>query len=169
VEQVLQALPVQQDQLAQLALPVRQDLQVLLVQQVLLETQDQQELPAQQVLQVQLALFLDQQVLQVQPDRKVLELLLRVALPRLLICQRLVTQLMTHTSLMQMEIFMSGTDQLGIALDKLLEQQELPARLDLSVLQEQQALREQLDLLELPELWAQLDRLVPQEQQEQQD
>jgi hypothetical protein len=67
---------------------------------------------------------------------------------------------------MQMEIFMFGTDQLGIALDKLLEQ---PARLDQQVLQEAQELREQLAQLELPEMWEQLDRLVPQEQQETQD
>jgi hypothetical protein len=65
-----------------------------------------------------------------------------------------------------MEIFMFGTDQLGIALDKLLEQ---PARLDQQVLQEAQELREQLAQLELPEMWEQLDRLVPQEQQETQD
>jgi S-adenosylhomocysteine hydrolase len=67
---------------------------------------------------------------------------------------------------MQMEIFMFGTDQLGIALDKLLEQ---PARLDQQVLQGAQELREQLAQLELKEMWEQLDRLVPQEQQETQD
>jgi hypothetical protein len=87
-------------------------------------------------------------------------------LPQLLIYHQLVTQLMTHTSLMQMEIFMFGTDQLGIALDKLLAQ---PVRLDQQVLQEAQELRAQLDQLELPDLWAQLDQLVPQEQQETQD
>jgi hypothetical protein len=67
---------------------------------------------------------------------------------------------------MQMGIFMFGTDQLGIALDKLLAQ---PARLDLQVLQAAQELREQLAQLELPEMWALLDQLVPQEQQETQD
>jgi hypothetical protein len=36
-------------------------------------------------------------------------------------------------------------------------------RLDLQVLQEAQAQREQLDKLELPELWEQLDKLVPPE------
>jgi hypothetical protein len=70
---------------------------------------------------------------------------------------------MTHTLLTQMEIFMFGTDQLGIALDKLLVQ---PVRLDQQVLQEAQELREQLAQLELKEMWAQLDRLVPQEQQD---
>jgi hypothetical protein len=69
---------------------------------------------------------------------------------------------MTHTSLMQMEIFMFGTDQLGIALDKLLEQ---PVRLDLQVLQAAQEQRDQLDQLELPALWALLDQLVPPETQ----
>jgi hypothetical protein len=73
---------------------------------------------------------------------------------------------MTHTSLMQMEIFMSGMEQLGIALDKLLEQQVLPVRLDQQVLQEQQALQEQLAQLELKEMWELLDRLVPQETQD---
>jgi hypothetical protein len=61
-----------------------------------------------------------------------------------------------------MEIFMFGTDQLCIALDKLLEQ---PARLDLQVLQEAQEQRVQLDQLELPEMWALLDQLVPPEAQ----
>jgi hypothetical protein len=70
---------------------------------------------------------------------------------------------------MQMEIFMSGMDQLGIALDKLLEQQVLPARLDQQVLQEAQGLQEQLAQLDLKEMWELLDRLVPQEQQETQD
>jgi hypothetical protein len=68
-----------------------------------------------------------------------------------------------------MEIFMFGTDQLGIALDKLLAQRVLPARLDQQVLQEAQELREQLAQLELPEMWELLDQLVPQEQQETQD
>jgi hypothetical protein len=101
-----------------------------------------------------------------QQVHKALVLLLKEALPRLVIYQRLATQLMTHTLLTQMEIFMFGTDQLGIALDKLLEQ---PARLDLQVLQEAQEQREQLDQLELPALWALLDQLVLQEQQEIQD
>jgi hypothetical protein len=68
-----------------------------------------------------------------------------------------------------MEIFMFGTDHLGIALDKLLEQQVLPARLDQQVLQEAQGLREQLAQLDLKEMWERLDQLVPQEQQETQD
>jgi hypothetical protein len=76
------------------------------------------------------------------------------------------TQLTTHTSLMQMEIFMSGMDQLGIALDKLLEQQVLPVRLDQQVLQEAQVLQEQLAQLDLKEMWERLDRLVPQETQD---
>jgi hypothetical protein len=62
-----------------------------------------------------------------------------------------------------MEIFMFGTGQLGIALDKLLEQ---PARLDLQVLQAAQEQRVQLDQLELPALWELLDQLVPQETQD---
>jgi patatin-like phospholipase/acyl hydrolase len=70
---------------------------------------------------------------------------------------------------MQMEIFMSGMGQLGIALDKLLEQQVLPARLDQQVLQEAQVLQEQLAQLDLKEMWELLDQLVPQEQQAQQD
>jgi hypothetical protein len=73
---------------------------------------------------------------------------------------------MTHTLLTQMEIFMFGTDQLGIALDKLLEQQVLPVRLDQQVLQEAQELQEQLAQLELPEMWELLDQLVPQETQD---
>jgi hypothetical protein len=165
-QQVLQEPLAQQEVLEQLG---RQVLQVLLAQQVLLETQDLQEQLAQPVLQVRLALFLGQLVQQDQQVHKVHQLLLRAVLPRLLICRQMETQLMTHTSLMQMEIFMSGMDQLGIALDKLLAQQDRKVLLDQRVLQEQQALREQLDLLELPELWAQLDRLVPQEQQETQD
>jgi hypothetical protein len=67
---------------------------------------------------------------------------------------------------MQMEIFMSGMDQLGIALDKLLEQQVLPVRLDQQVLQEAQVLQEQLAQLDLKEMWERLDRLVPQETQD---
>jgi hypothetical protein len=70
---------------------------------------------------------------------------------------------------MQMEIFMFGTDQLGIALDKLLEQQVLPVRLDQQVLQEAQVLQEQLAQLDLKEMWERLDQLVPQEQQVTQD
>jgi hypothetical protein len=70
---------------------------------------------------------------------------------------------MTHTSLTQMEIFMFGTDQLGIALDKLLEQ---PARLDLQVLQAAQEQRVQLEQLDLKEMWERLDQLVPQETQD---
>jgi hypothetical protein len=70
---------------------------------------------------------------------------------------------------MQMEIFMFGTDQLGIALDKLLEQQVLPVRLDQQVLQEARVLQEQLAQLDLKEMWERLDQLVPQEQQETQD
>jgi hypothetical protein len=70
---------------------------------------------------------------------------------------------MTHTLLTQMEIFMFGTDQLGIALDKLLEQQVLPVRLDQQVLQEAQELQEQLAQLDLKEMWERLDQLVPQE------
>jgi hypothetical protein len=66
---------------------------------------------------------------------------------------------------MQMEIFMFGTDQLGIALDKLLEQQVPQARLDLQVLQEAQEQREALDQLELKEMWDLLDQLVPPEAQ----
>jgi hypothetical protein len=65
-----------------------------------------------------------------------------------------------------MEIFMFGTDHLGIALDKLLEQQVLPARLDQQVLQESQELREQLAQLDLKEMWEILDQLVPQETQD---
>jgi hypothetical protein len=65
-----------------------------------------------------------------------------------------------------MEIFMFGTDQLGIALDKLLEQQVLPARLDQQVLQEAQGLQDQLAQLDLKEMWELLDRLVPQETQD---
>jgi hypothetical protein len=64
---------------------------------------------------------------------------------------------------MQMEIFMSGMDQLGIVLDKLLEQ---PVRLDQQVLQEAQVLQEQLAQLDLKEMWELLDRLVPQEIQD---
>jgi hypothetical protein len=67
---------------------------------------------------------------------------------------------------MQMEIFMSGMDQLGIALDKLLEQQVLPVRLDQQVLQEAQVLQEQLAQLDLKEMWERLDQLVPQETQD---
>jgi hypothetical protein len=70
---------------------------------------------------------------------------------------------MTHTLLTQMEIFMFGTDQLGIALDKLLVQ---PARLDLQVLQAAQEQREQLAQLDLKEMWELLDQLVLQEQQD---
>ena len=64
---------------------------------------------------------------------------------------------------------MFGTDQLGIALDKLLEQQVLPVRLDQQVLQEAQVLQEQLAQLDLKEMWERLDQLVPQEQQVTQD
>jgi hypothetical protein len=81
----------------------------------------------------------------------------------LLIFLQMKTQLMTHTSLTQMEIFMFGTDQLGIALDKLLEQQVLPVRLDQQVLQEARALQEQLAQLDLKEMWERLDQLVPPE------
>ena len=42
-------------------------------------------------------------------------------------------------------------------------------RLDLQVLLEIQEQRERLDLLDLKEMWAQLDLLVPQEQQVQQE
>jgi hypothetical protein len=86
--------------------------------------------------------------------------------PQLLIFLQMETQLMTHTLLTQMEIFMFGTDQLGIALDKLLEQQVPQARLDLQVLQEAQEQREALDQLELKEMWELLDQLVPQDQQD---
>jgi hypothetical protein len=39
-------------------------------------------------------------------------------------------------------------------------------KLDLQVIQEAQALREQLDRLDLKEMWEQLDKLVPQDLQE---
>jgi hypothetical protein len=39
-------------------------------------------------------------------------------------------------------------------------------KLDLQVIQEAQALREQLDRLELPAMWEQLDKLVPPDLQE---
>jgi hypothetical protein len=39
-------------------------------------------------------------------------------------------------------------------------------KLDLQVIQEAQAQREQLDKLELPAMWEQLDKLVPLEQQD---
>jgi predicted ABC-class ATPase len=92
------------------------------------------------------------------------------ALKQLLVYfQHQVMRLTMRGLLTQMEIFMSGMEQLGIALDKLLEQQDRKVLLDLQVLQEQQDLREQLDQLDLKDLWEQLDRLVPQETQETQD
>jgi hypothetical protein len=65
-----------------------------------------------------------------------------------------------------MEIFMFGMAQSGTALDKLLEQQVLPVRLDQQVLQEAQELQEQLAQLDLKEMWERLDQLVPQETQD---
>jgi hypothetical protein len=88
---VRQALLEAREQQEVLEQQARQDLQVPLVQRVLLETQALKVQPVQPVRQVQLALFQDQQVLQVRPDHKVLELLLRVALPLSLIFLQMTT------------------------------------------------------------------------------